>query len=169
MVRKLQKILLAILAAALLFFAAWMLWPRSVGDAADLWGREIAVTITTSGWEEIQDEGNFYNQPTMDMERYTIQPGSGQAALVLGLLDQYSYHLCWDTLTGETAISGIGSLGVALYDAQGGERELNVYSGTGKIRLNGRIVRLGYLGNGTAEELSRELARLIRDGSGVAN
>ena len=67
------------------------------------------------------------------------------------------------------SISGIGSLSVTLYDPQDAEREFDVYSGTGKIWLNGRIVRLEYFGNGTAEALSRELANLLRGESGVAN
>ena len=88
---------------------------------------------------------------------------------MLALLDGYTWHPCWDTLTGETSISGIGSLSVTLYDPQDTEREFDVYSGTGKIWLNGRIVRLDYFGNGTAEALSRELANLLRGESGVAN
>ena len=103
------------------------------------------------------------------MERYTLPAGSEQARAVLELLDGYTWHPCWDTLTGETSISGIGSLSVTLYDPQDTEREFDVYSGTGKIWLNGRIVRLDYFGNGTAEALSRELANLLRGESGVAN
>ena len=70
---------------------------------------------------------------------------------------------------GETALSGIGDLSVTLYDSQDAERAFSVYSGTGKIWLNGRIVRLDYFGNGRAEALSRELANLLRGESGVAN
>ena len=169
MARKLRNGILILLAAAVLAFALWMLWPRSLTSTLGLEGREIAASVLTSGWEEVRDEGNFYNRPTMDMVRYALPAGSEGARAVLELLDGYTWHPCWDTLTGETSISGIGSLSVTLYDPQDTEREFAVYSGTGKIRLNGKIVRLEYFGNGTAEALSRELAELLRGESGVAN
>ena len=59
----------------------------------------------------------------------------------------------------------VTTLAIALSVA---ERPDNIFS-TGKIWLNGRIVRLDYFGNGTAEALSRELANLLRGESGVAN
>ena len=169
MARKLRNGILILLAAAVLAFALWMLWPRSFTGTLGLEGREIAASVLTSGWEEVRDEGNFYNRPTMDMVRYALPAGSEGARAVLELLDGYTWHPCWDTLTGETSISGIGSLSVTLYDPQDAEREFDVYSGTGKIWLNGRIVRLDYFGNGRAEALSRELANLLRGESGVAN
>ena len=169
MARRLRNGILILLAAAVLAFALWMLWPRPLAGTLGLEGREIAASVLTSGWEEVRDEGNFYNRPTMDMERYTLPAGSEQARAVLELLNGYTWHPCWDTLTGETSISGIGSLSVTLYDPQDAEREFAVYSGTGKIWLNGKIVRLEYFGNGTAEALSRELAELLRGESGVAN
>lgn len=169
MARKLRNGILILLAAAVLAFALWMLWPRSLTSTLGLEGREIAASVLTSGWEEVRDEGNFYNRPTMDMVRYALPAGSEGARAVLELLDGYTWHPCWDTLTGETSISGIGSLSVTLYDPQDAEREFDVYSGTGKIWLNGRIVRLDYFGNGRAEALSRELANLLRGESGVAN
>ena len=169
MARRLRSGILILLAAAVLAFALWMLWPRSLAGTLGLEGREIAASVLTSGWEEVRDEGNFYNRPTMDMERYALPAGSEGARAVLELLDGYTWHPCWDTLTGETSISGIGSLSVTLYDPQDAEREFDVYSGTGKIWLNGRIVRLDYFGNGRAETLSRELANLLRGESGVAN
>ena len=169
MARKLRNGLLILLAAVIMTFAAWMLWPRPLTGTLDLEGREISVSIVTTGWEEVRDEGNFYNRPAMDMERYTLPAGSEQSRAVLEKLDGYTWHPCWDTLTGETALSGIGDLSVTLYDSQDAEREFDVYSGTGKIWLNGRIVRLDYFGNGRAEALSRELANLLRGESGVAN
>ena len=169
MARKLRNGLLILLAAVIMTFAAWMLWPRSLTDALGLEGREIAASVLTTGWEEVRDEGNFYNRPTMDMERYTLPAGSEQAWTVLEQLGRYTWHPCWDTLTGETALSGIGDLSVTLYDSQDAERAFSVYSGTGKIWLNGRIVRLDYFGNGGAEALCRELSAILRGGSGVAN
>ena len=169
MARKLRNGLLILLAAVIMTFAAWMLWPRPLTGTLDLEGREISVSIVTTGWEEVRDEGNFYNRPAMDMERYTLPAGSERSRAVLEQLDGYTWHPCWDTLTGETALSGIGDLSVTLYDSQDAERAFSVYSGTGKIWLNGRIVRLDYFGNGAAGALCREMADHLRGNSGVAN
>ena len=168
MARRLRNGILILLAAAVLAFALWMLWPRSLTGTLGLEGREISASIVTTGWEEVRDEGNFYNRPTMDMERYTLPAGSERSRTVLEKLDGYTWHPCWDTLTGETAISGIGDLSVMLYDPRDAEQEFAVYSGTGKIRLNGRIVRLDYFGSGAVAELSRELASVLQKNSGVA-
>ena len=135
MARKLRNGILILLAAAVLAFALWMLWPRSLTGTLGLEGREIAASVLTSGWEEVRDEGNFYNRPTMDMVRYALPAGSEGARAVLELLDGYTWHPCWDTLTGETSISGIGSLSVTLYDPQDAEREFDVYSGLSLINI----------------------------------
>ena len=76
MARKLRNGILILLAAAVLAFALWMLWPRSLTGTLGLEGREISASIVTTGWEEVRDEGNFYNRPTMDMERYALPAGS---------------------------------------------------------------------------------------------
>ena len=169
MARRLRNGILILLAAAVLAFALWMLWPRPLAGTLGLEGREIAASVLTSGWEEVRDEGNFYNRPTMDMERYALPAGSEGARAVLELLDGYTWHPCWDTLTGETSISGIGDLSVTLYSLPDAEREFAVYSGTGKIWLNGRIVRLEYFGNAAAGALCREMADHLRGNSRVAN
>ena len=147
-------------AAALLIFAAWMLWPRSLGADPEIRGN-VSALIITSGVEN--------SQPYQDLEEYSLDADSPEAEALREILNRYSYHLCPDSLTAEDSISGIGSLSVTLYDPQDAEREFDVYSGTGKIWLNGRIVRLDYFGNGRAEALSRELANLLRGESGVAN
>ena len=149
------------LAVTIVAFAAWMLWPRSIGGAVELEGREIAASIITSG---IRD-----GEPYQEMEQYTVRAGSGQAALVLDLLDQCSYHLCWDTLTGETSISDIGDLSVTLYSVQNDALlEFSVYTGTGKARLNDRVVQIGYFGAGEAAALCQALADLLRAESSAA-
>ena len=40
MARSVKRVVLVLLAAAVLAFAAWMLWPRSIGDAVDLEGED---------------------------------------------------------------------------------------------------------------------------------
>ena len=161
MARKIRNGIIILLAAAAVSFAAWMLWPRSIGGAVELEGREIAASIITSG---IRD-----GEPYQEMEQYTVRAGSGQAALVLDLLDQCSYHLCWDTLTGETSISDIGDLSVTLYSVQNDALlEFSVYTGTGKARLNDRVVQIGYFGTGGAAALCQELADLLRAESSAA-
>ena len=44
MARSVKRVVLVLLAAAVLAFAAWMLWPRSIGDAVTGWCRGISGT-----------------------------------------------------------------------------------------------------------------------------
>lgn len=162
MAQKIRNGALILLAAVVLAFAAWMLWPRSIGDAVDLGGREIDASIITSG---VRD-----GEPYQEMEQYTLSTGSNQAEAILELLGENDYHLCWDTLTGETSISGIGDLNVTLYAVQDDALlEFSVYNGTGKARLNDRVVRIGYLAQGKAATLCEQLSAILRSESGVAN
>ena len=169
MARKIRNGILLLLAAAIAAFAVWMLWPRSLTETLDLDGQDLVVSVLASGVEIIRDECVLSSQPFIDQEQYILPAESEQAEAVLEALDGYTWHPCWDTLTGKTGLSGIGDLSVALYVPRDGERAFAVYSGTGKIRLNGRIVRLDYFGNGAAGALCREMADHLRGNSGVAN
>ena len=140
MARSVKRVVLVLLAAAVLAFAAWMLWPRSIGDAVDLEGEDFYGFLVTL---DVRD-----GQSQTDSESYTVSADSEQAEAILELLDQYTYHFCWDTLTVADVISEIGDIIVDL-DASGDlERKLSVSNGTGKARVNGRVVRIGYFGSG---------------------
>ena len=169
MARKLRNGILILLAAAVLAFALWMLWPRSLTGTLGLEEKNIWAVVISNGTEAVPGMDGFVDRPAGDVKGFALPAGSQQAEMVLDLLDGYTWHPCWRTLTGNGALSGIGALSVSLYDAQDPDRDFKVYSGIGEIRLNGRIVRLEYFGNGTAEALSRELASLLRGESGVAN
>ena len=160
MARSVKRVVLVLLAAAVLAFAAWMLWPRSIGDAVDL-GEDLYGFLVTLNVRDGQSQ--------TDSESYTVSADSEQAEAILELLDQYTYHFCWDTLTGADVISEIGDIIVDL-DASGDlERKLSVSNGTGKARVNGRVVRIGYFGSGQAAALCEQLSAILRGESGVAN
>ena len=48
MARSVKRVVLVLLAATILAFAAWMLWPRSLGDALDLENTELGALILTA-------------------------------------------------------------------------------------------------------------------------
>lgn len=160
MARGVRRIVLVLLAAALLAFAAWMLWPRSLEDALELEGADFYGFLITF---DVQN-----GQNSTGSESYTVSAGSEQAEAVLDLLDQYTYHFCWDTLADPNVISEVGDIIVDL-DSGDLERGLSVSNGTGKAKVNGRVVRIGYFGSGQAAALCEQLAAILRDGSGVAN
>ena len=137
--------------AAAAVFAAWMLWPRSLAAAFDARG-ELSVTVITSGVEGV----DMTSRPCGDVERYAVEAGSPQAGAIEKCLEGYSYHLCWESLTGESLIEDIGAVSVGLYGPEG---DLSVFSGTGKARLNGRTVRLA---GGRSAVLCEELTVLLR-------
>ena len=150
MARSVKRVVLVLLAAAVLAFAAWMLWPRSIGDAVDLEGEDFYGFLVTL---DVRD-----GQSQTDSESYTVSADSEQAD-----------HFCWDTLTVADVISEIGDIIVDL-DASGDlERKLSVSNGTGKARVNGRVVRIGYFGSGQAAALCEQLSAILRGESGVAN
>lgn len=128
-----RKIPVLVLAAVVLF-TAWMLWPRSLAAAFDARG-DLSVSVITSGVEVV----DMTSKPWQDVETYTVEAGSPEAAAVEKSLEGYSYRLCWDSLTGKSLIEDIGAVSVGLYSPEG---DLSVFSGTGKARLNGRTVRL---------------------------
>ena len=145
--------------AAAAVFAAWMLWPRSLGDALELEDSELGALILTA---HVRD-GKAYQE----QEDYTLPAGSDQAEAVLDLLEQYSYHLCWDSLSDP---SGISSGTTSIHLAGGRELQtLVVQNGSGKMLLNGRVVRIGYFGSGQAAALCEQLSAILRGESGVAN
>ena len=154
MARSVKRVVLVLLAAAVLAFAAWMLWPRSLGDALELEDSGLSAVILTAHVRN----GKAYQE----QEDYTLP-----AETVLDLLNQYSSHLCWDSLSDP---SGISSGTTSIHLAGGRELQtLVVQNGSGKMLLNGRVVRIGYFGSGQAAALCEQLSAILRGESGVAN
>lgn len=157
MTRTIRRGILLLLAAAVLAFAAWMLWPRSLGDALDLEDSALSATILT---------GHVQNgRAHQEEEPYTLPAGSGQAEAVLDLLEQSSYHLCRDSLTDANSISG-GTMSIHLSGLSAGQalQTLVVPDSGGQVLLNGRVVRIGYLTQGPAVTLCEQLAAILRGG-----
>ena len=148
---------LLLLVTAVMAFAAWMLWPRSLGTAID-WESDLSAAIITSGAEVV----DMSSQPYHNIEEYAIEAGSPEAAALRVILSRYAYHLCWDSLSGETGIQGIGSVTMEIYDPQG--NGLTVHNGNGKLFLHGQVVRTGYFGSGAASALCEELTAVLRGG-----
>ena len=134
MARSVKRVVLVLLAAAVLAFAAWMLWPRSIGDAVDLEGEDFYGFLVTL---DVRD-----GQSQTDSESYTVSADSEQAEAILELLDQYTYHFCWDTLT----VADVQHRGPHLHQQHplgGGDRS----RGRGGLRAGGdadRRIRLSY-------------------------
>ena len=146
---------------ALLLFAAWMLWPRSL--AADLETEDVlSVVVTTMGMDIARDvDGALFSQPTNEVKTYRNIPVDSEAGTAIqNALDGFSYRLCLDSLTGKQDISNIGSLGVSLYGQD--DWECRVFSGTGKCFLNGRIVKITGWGNENAEKLCHALVTSLQ-------
>ena len=140
-----------LLAAAVVAFAAWMLWPRSLEGAFDAQGG-LSVTVITSGVEVV----DMNSRPYQNVENYTVEASSPEAEAIGEILEGYSYRLCWESLTGKSLIGNIGNVSVHLYGPEG---DFSVFSGTGKVRLNGQTV---YLTGGRSSALCEVLTALLR-------
>ena len=123
-----RAVLLA--AAAVAVFAAWMLWPRSLAKAFDA-ERQFVASVAKVGVKDGQLWSDY-------SEQYDLE-GS---ALLREVLEGYSYHLCWDSLTGENAIDGKGGTNESLHLYNNGDEAL-ISNGTCRIMLNGRVVKVG--------------------------
>lgn len=141
--------LLAAAAAVVVLFAAWMLWPRPLAAEFNA-ERQFAASVTKQG---VRD-GKLW----MDVsEQYELE---GSTALQ-EVLEGYSYHLCWDSLTGENAIDGRGGTYETLNLYNSGDEGL-ISNGTSRLILNGRVVKVGYWGHGQGTALNQELLAALR-------
>lgn len=141
--------LLAAAAAVVVLFAAWMLWPRPLAVEFNA-ERQFAASVTKQG---VRD-GKLW----MDVsEQYELE---GSTALQ-EVLEGYSYHLCWDSLTGENAIDGRGGTYETLNLYNSGDEGL-ISNGTSRLILNGRVVKVGYWGHGQGTALNQELLAALR-------
>lgn len=145
--RKWQKT--ALLAAAAVF-AAWMLWPRPLAKAFDA-EQGLAASVTASG---VRDGRAWMDSS----EQYDLEDG---CARLQEVLEQYSYHLCLDTLAGENAIDGKGGTDhtVHLYNVSAQSITSN---GTARIFVDGRVYRVGYLGSRRGTALNRDILAALR-------
>lgn len=138
----------AVLAAVV--FAAWMLWPRPLAGEFNAADGFSAVVIVRS----VEIDG-FQSHPTSEIREVSAGADSPKSAAVQAVLERYSYRLCLDTLTGKSGLEDIGETSVGLYGDAGSS--LSVFSGTGKLLCNDRIVRVGCWGSKDAAALCREL------------
>ena len=157
-------LLTTLTALAILF--AWMLWPRPLSAVLD-GNQTVCMSVLTDSVET--DEEAHIARPNQEMEYYDVPPGSPEGAAINEILSRYSYHYCWDTLTGKTSIDHSGSEGVSvfLWEADTPRRELDVFGVSrcfiGEISGSGtRICRIGYFGDGRARALTRELAEVFQ-------
>ena len=149
-----KRFLWGLVLAAAVLVAAWMLWPRPLAGAFDA-KRQFVASVTVSGLEVEA----MVSHPTMETTPYTAAAGSPEGAAVRAVLERYSYHPCLDSLTVEDSLEDTGKLSILLYN--NAEETLHVFSGTGKLFCNGRVVRVGYWGNREAEKLCEELAAAL--------
>ena len=133
--------------AAVLVFAAWMLWPRPLAEAFDT-QQPFTVHVTTF---DVREGYPFINTA----EPLTVEPGTPEAAAVRQVLAEQSWHLCLETLIGADSLEGLGDMRISLYGRDGAE--LSVFSGNSRISCDGRYVRLGYWGKARSAALCEEL------------
>lgn len=140
----------AVLLAAVAVFAAWMLWPRSLAKAFDA-EQGLAASVVVSG---VRNGRSWMDSS----EQYDMEEG---CAALREVLEGYSYHLCWDTLTGENTIDGKGGTDhtVHLYNISA---QSLVSNGTARIFADGRVYRVGYLGSRRGTALNRDILAALR-------
>lgn len=140
-------------------FAAWMLLPRSFSSDLES-SATLSAFVMTLGIEQVRDEGVLSSQPNNHIESYhDIEADSDTAASVREILNECTYHLGLESLTGKQSLSDVGSLQANLY-TQGGW-EFKVFNGTSKCFLNNRIVKISGCSK-SAGQLCAELAAALK-------
>lgn len=95
---------------------------------------------------------------TEQMITEQIEPGSEKYTQIQRLLERYIYHPSLRTLIGDSTLDGnAAGFWVQIYC---GERSL-VSGGTGEIKVDDRIYRLGYWGNKTALSFMEEIRGIV--------
>lgn len=143
-----KKAIWGIVLAAVLF-AAWMLWPRPLAKAFDAERQFVAMVVKCG----VRD-GESWSDSS---EQYDLE---GSAALG-EVLEGYSYHLCWDTLFSTNSMNLKGGTDETVYLYNAGAEKLTT-GGTSQVMLNGRIYRIGYLGNRKGTALNQEILTALR-------
>ena len=159
MARGVRRIVLVLLAAALLAFAAWMLWPRSLGEAF-AFDQPFTLTVTEL---ETQEDGSWtVKEPVSSV----LEPGTPAAEAVQEALEEYFYHLCLSSLTGDR-LGPIGEKCVFLDSVSDGKKDhLGLIAGSNKLGCGDRVVQ-GYFRDSAV--LCQKLSAILRSESGVAN
>ena len=158
-------VLLSLAIAAAIFFI-WMLWPRPLSSVLDA-NQAFSVSILTYSTEI--DQETYLTLPQTDIRHLSFAAGSPEGAAVNEILSRYSYHYCWDTLTGTSAIDHGqgGDVSVFLWQTDSPQRELDVlgvsrcFIGVSSETDGTRIYKIGYCGNRRAQALTRELAHIF--------
>lgn len=146
--RKGKRGILILLAAVCLTLSAWMLWPRALELSGE--GNYSILVIRTA-----VEAG----RPDSETVTLDIQVRSPEGVALQRCLSQYAYHLCWDSLWDSASIGTSGSdYTFSIGDAEGNHL---LFSGTAEMLWNGRVVKMGYLGDGRARQLCEELLDLL--------
>lgn len=154
-----RKIFCGCLLALAALFAAWMLWPRPLASGLEM-ADSLWAFVITDDVEVTYDEGIPIARPVGNVESYDEIPADSAAGTAIWqVLENHTYHLCLDTLTGKQGLEDIGQLQVNLY---GDGWDLKVFSGTRKAFLNGRLIRLDCWGDDDAARLCEALAAALR-------
>ena len=140
-----------VLAAVLAVLAAWMLWPRNLGEAFDA-EESIAVSAIIFG----VTDGRVDNET----EEYQLPAGSEKGERIGELLSQHTYHLTLGTLTGRDVIEGTT---VTLHFNNGVGTLLSLTGNTAELFLNHRVYRLDYWGRDRGTELCQAVLNILRE------
>lgn len=157
MARSVRRIVLVLLAAAILIFVAWMLWPRSLAGAF-AFDQPFTLTVTEL---ETQEDGSWtVKEPVSSV----LEPGTPAAEAVRETLEGYSYHLCLASLTGDRLVP-IGEQSVFLDSVSDGKKDhLGLIAGSNRLGCGDRVVQ-GYFRDSTV--LCQKLSAILRANPGL--
>ena len=127
----------------------WLFYPRSFYGLS-----ENCDTITVHFIENTLEHG---------METMVYTQESETFAQLQTMFQRYSYHPTFRTLGNSLPMEGNDAgYWIQMYLDTAGERTVFICGGTGEIRIEGRIYRIGYWGNKTTLAMMNDIAEICQ-------
>ena len=148
----LRRVIPSVAAILLLVGVCYMLWPHRF---ADLQPECDSITILRT------DTAEDYSY-TITREIYSADPA--ELNQIIDILSRYTYHRSFRTLAGANNTDGnhAGSW-LHIYLDHGDDRVDLTCGGTGEIRIDGLVWRVGYWGDHAELAMMAELAAVLEE------
>ncbi len=143
-----KRILIIFILTTLIAFSAFLLWPYSLSSIAP-----DCTSITVMYIDNTLEHDN---------ETKVFEIGTEKFAEIQSVLERYTYHRSFRTFSDDSSMGGNhAGYWLHLYLDTGDDRKVIICGGTGEISIDGRIYRVGYLGDGPSLSWMNEIVDIF--------
>ncbi len=143
-----KRITIILALIALIAFSAFLLWPCSFSSIAP-----ECTLITVTYIDNTLDHSN---------ETKVFERGTEKFEKFQSVLENYTYHRSFRTFFDDGSMGGNhAGYWLYIYLDTGDDRKVIICGGTGEIRIDDRIYRVGYWGDGPSLSWMNEMADIF--------